>query len=63
MTSVPKPLKFLRPKFEVLKGYYKGELAEVGEESMTKDSDLLFLRARLGDVLAMALGKHGECGL
>lgn len=57
MTSVPKPLKFLRPKYETLKEYY-GTIGESGEE------EVVFLRARLGDVLAvlaMTLGKHGEC--
>ena len=57
MTSVPKPLKFLRPKFEVLKSYH----GSIGGE--LTDRDLLFLRARLGDVLAvlaMTLGKHGK---
>ncbi len=56
MTSVPKPLKFLRPKYETLKEYY-GTIGESGEE------EVVFLRARLGDVLAvlaMTLGKHGE---
>ncbi|EED91877.1 26S proteasome regulatory subunit RPN1 2 [Thalassiosira pseudonana CCMP1335] len=60
MTSVPKPLKFLRPKYDVLKEYYGGLLAEkeMGEED-------LVLRARLADVLAvlaMTLGKHGSWG-
>ena len=57
MTSVPKPLKFLRPKFDLLKKYY-GSI-----EGDSSDKELLFLRARLGDVLsvlAMTLGKHGE---
>lgn len=61
MTSVPKPLKFLRPKFDSLKGYY--ESIQGGEEGAVTDKELLFLRARLGDVLAvlaMTLGKHGE---
>ena len=56
MTSVPKPLKFLRPKYETLKEYY----GTIGEST---DKDVVFLRARLGDVLAvlaMTLGKHGE---
>jgi len=58
MTSVPKPLKFLRPKFEVLKTYY----ASINGDNVT-DTELLFLRARLADVLAvlaMTLGKHDE---
>jgi 26S proteasome regulatory subunit N1 len=57
MTSVPKPLKFLRPKFETLKEYY----GTIGDDST--DKEVLFLRARLGDVLAvlaMTLGKHDE---
>lgn len=57
MTSVPKPLKFLRPKFDLLKKYY-GSI-----EGDNSDKELLFLRARLADVLsvlAMTLGKHGE---
>ena len=60
MTSVPKPLKFLRPKFDSLKGYYE---SIQGEGEGVTDKELLFLRARLGDVLAvlaMTLGKHGE---
>jgi len=61
MTSVPKPLKFLRPKFEVLKEHY----GSIGGDEGTDlgDKELLFLRARLGDVLAvlaMTLGKHDE---
>jgi 26S proteasome regulatory subunit N1 len=59
MTSVPKPLKFLRPKFQTLKDYY-GTI--VGDDNST-DKEVLFLRARLADVLAvlaMTLGKHGE---
>lgn len=58
MTSVPKPLKFLRPKYDVLKGYY-GSIEGEGVE----DKETLFLRARLSDVLAvlaMTLGKHDE---
>ena len=49
MTSVPKPLKFLRPHFASLKQYY---------ESLQKE---LELRARLADVLAvlaMTMGQH-----
>jgi 26S proteasome regulatory subunit N1 len=60
MTSVPKPLKFLRPKYDVLKGYY-GSIVE--DESVEGDREMVYLRARLGDVLAvlaMTLGKHGE---
>lgn len=56
MTSVPKPLKFLRPKFETLKDYYE----TIGEGT---DAEVIFLRARLGDVLAvlaMTLGKQGK---
>lgn len=59
MTSVPKPLKFLRPKFDVLKEYY----GSIEGRDLGGDKELLFLRARLGDVLAvlaMTLGKHGE---
>ncbi|KAL7530984.1 hypothetical protein ACHAXR_003786, partial [Thalassiosira sp. AJA248-18] len=64
MTSVPKPLKFLRPKFDVLKGYYGSIEDKDGEGKVVlKDKELLFLRARLADVLsvlAMTLGKHEE---
>lgn len=53
MTSVPKPLKFLRPHF--------GELKQLYETiPKTVDNDSLELRARLADVLsvlAMTLGK------
>lgn len=62
MTSVPKPLKFLRPKFDVLKGYH-GSIEGKDLSKGDGDKELLFLRARLGDVLAvlaMTLGKHEE---
>jgi len=51
MTSVPKPLKFLRPFFDDLKGLHGGNLEE------------LYFRARLADVLAvlaMTMGKQDE---
>ena len=57
MTSVPKPLKFLRPHFAPIKTLYT---------TMEKETDLgndaLELRARLADVLAvlaMTMGKPG----
>jgi 26S proteasome regulatory subunit N1 len=58
MTSVPKPLKFLRPHFDVLKKYF----ATIVKADAT-DSEMLSLRARLADVLsvlAMTMGKHGK---
>lgn len=60
MTSVPKPLKFLRPKYDILKRYY-GSIAL--DKSVEGDKEMIYLRARLGDVLAvlaMTLGKHGK---
>jgi len=59
MTSVPKPLKFLRPHFVVLKELH-ATLSESGE---IDDDELLALRARLADVLAvlsMTMGKPEE---
>lgn len=56
MTSVPKPLKFLRRHFAVLKGLY----TDIQKDSFANDNDMLELRARLADVLAvlaMTLGK------
>ena len=56
MTSVPKPLKFLRAHWDELKGYYGG----LGGVSGADD---VFLKARLGDVLAvlaMTMGDRGE---
>lgn len=58
MTSVPKPLKFLRPHFTGLKDLY----TEV-EKRVNLDVKMLELRARLADVLAvlaMTLGKPGK---
>jgi len=55
MTSVPKPLKFLRPHFDTLKALHEGLEGE--------DNNVLMLRARLADVLsvlAMTMGKHDE---
>ena len=60
MTSVPKPLKFLRPKFDILKEYY-GSIES--NKSVEGDKEMVFLRARVADVLAvlaMTLGKHGK---
>lgn len=60
MTSVPKPLKFLRPHFAVLKDLY----TDIQKENFPNENDRLELRARLADVLAvlaMTLGKpEGE---
>lgn len=60
MTSVPKPLKFLRPHFSVLKELHVGFAGDVAESS---DGDFLLLRARLADVLsvlAMTMGDGGK---
>lgn len=60
MTSVPKPLKFLRPHYSVLKDFHTALLEDGAVE---KDNDHLSLRARLADVLsvlAMTMGNHGE---
>mmetsp|Transcript_42113 Transcript_42113/g.61778 ORF Transcript_42113/g.61778 Transcript_42113/m.61778 type:complete len:937 (-) Transcript_42113:158-2968(-) len=57
MTSVPKPLKFLRPHFDALKNLHGSIAADVSE------NDMLMLRARLADVLSvlsMTMGKHEE---
>jgi 26S proteasome regulatory subunit N1 len=59
MTSVPKPLKFLRPHFVVLKALY----TVISKEGEAADNDGLELRARLADVLAvlaMTMGKPEE---
>lgn len=60
MTSVPKPLKFLRPHFAALKTLYES-LRETDIKIM--DVDSLEFRARLADVLAvlaMTMGKPGK---
>ena len=57
MTSVPKPLKFLRPHFAPIKKLYT-EL----EKKTELPTDSLEFRARLADVLAvlaMTMGKPG----
>ena len=58
MTSVPKPLKFLRPHFASLTEVYTS-VESLGDNI---DVNLLELRARLADVLAvlaMTMGKPG----
>lgn len=60
MTSVPKPLKFLRPHFAKLKGLYT-TMESTAAEAL--DNSSLEFRARLADVLAvlaMTMGKPGE---
>jgi len=63
MTSVPKPLKFLRPHFVVLKELH-ATLSEVDGGGIDDSlGDVLALRARLADVLAvlsMTMGKPEE---
>uniref|UniRef100_A0A7S2EGD7 26S proteasome non-ATPase regulatory subunit 2 homolog n=1 Tax=Trieres chinensis TaxID=1514140 RepID=A0A7S2EGD7_TRICV len=59
MTSVPKPLKFLRPHFGKIKAHYT---SLAGDEAVS-DGEMLSLRARLADVLAvlaMTMGKPEE---
>lgn len=51
MTSVPKPLKFLRPHYGTLKSYY---------EAMQEDSDLKKLLADILSVLALTMSAEGE---
>ena len=58
MTSVPKPLKFLRPHFQVIKTLH------TKFEKGDKDDETLEFRARVADVLsvlAMTMGKPGMC--
>lgn len=60
MTSVPKPLKFLRPHFASLRTLY---LSLAKKDASTLDKESLKFRARLADVvavLAMTMGKPGE---
>ena len=60
MTSVPKPLKFLRPHFGSLTELYNS-VAKLSDDSI--DVKMLELRARLADVLAvlaMTMGKPGK---
>jgi len=57
MTSVPKPLKFLRPHFDILKKLH----AEISLPDQS--NDVILLRARLSDVLSvlsMTLGNDEE---
>jgi 26S proteasome regulatory subunit N1 len=60
MTSVPKPLKFLRPHFADIQTLYQ---SLVNNEAAAADNETLEFRARLADVLsvlAMTMGKPGE---
>jgi 26S proteasome regulatory subunit N1 len=52
MTSVPKPLKFLRPHYSVLKELY-ATIAATSEAATAMDTESLQLRARLADVLSV----------
>jgi 26S proteasome regulatory subunit N1 len=64
MTSVPKPLKFLRPHFTVLKDAVYTPISKLqSDEISAADNEMIELRARLADVLAvlaMTLGKPEE---
>ena len=55
MTSVPKPLKFLRPHFAPLKETHKALSADAAWDDVRKDfADIL-------SVLAMTMGAVEEC--
>lgn len=59
MTSVPKPLKFLRPHFADIKKFH----TDISKNEESMENDMLELKARLADVLAvlaMTMGKHGR---
>jgi 26S proteasome regulatory subunit N1 len=59
MTSVPKPLKFLRPHFAAIKKVFT-------EFSIATDNESIEFRARVADVLAvlaMTMGNPGECSM
>lgn len=63
MTSVPKPLKFLRPHFDSLKDCHLSFKSDDGDENSMVEDDVLFFRARLADVLAvlaMTMGNQDE---
>lgn len=49
MTSVPKPLKFLRPHYSVLKDMF----TSISSDTSVSDNHMLELRARLADVLSV----------
>jgi 26S proteasome regulatory subunit N1 len=51
MTSVPKPLKFLRPRYTELRSYYHDFWKPKSPEQLSNEE--LRLRARLADVLAV----------
>jgi 26S proteasome regulatory subunit N1 len=58
MTSVPKPLKFLRPHFADIKQLHVDLARDATPDNATRE-----LRARLADVLAvlaMTMGNHGK---
>ena len=60
MTSVPKPLKFLRPHFDDLKGLHA---TLVTDETVVTEDEFLTLSALLADVLSvltMTLGDHEQ---
>eukprot|EP00560_Eucampia_antarctica_P009175 CAMPEP_0197828070 /NCGR_PEP_ID=MMETSP1437-20131217/4713_1 /TAXON_ID=49252 ORGANISM="Eucampia antarctica, Strain CCMP1452" /NCGR_SAMPLE_ID=MMETSP1437 /ASSEMBLY_ACC=CAM_ASM_001096 /LENGTH=940 /DNA_ID=CAMNT_0043429157 /DNA_START=177 /DNA_END=2999 /DNA_ORIENTATION=- len=61
MTSVPKPLKFLRPHYSDTKDLHV--LLSANNDDVSTETDMLLLRARLADVLAvlaMTMGDHEE---
>merc|ERR1712194_45738 len=63
MTSVPKPLKFLRPHFDSLKDCHLSFKSDDGDDNSMVEDDVLFFRARLADVLAvlaMTMGNQDE---
>lgn len=63
MTSVPKPLKFLRPHFDSLKDCHLSFKSDDGDDNSMVEDEVLYFRARLADVLAvlaMTMGNQDE---
>lgn len=57
MTSVPKPLKFMRPHFETMKEIHKNYTANTN----IKDKQIVKSCAEIISVLAMTMGTGKEC--
>jgi 26S proteasome regulatory subunit N1 len=61
MTSVPKPLKFLRPHYPALRQYYRDTLVPMEWNHAEEHKAEVLFRAQYADVmavLAMTMGQH-----
>ena len=58
MTSVPKPLKFLRPHFDKIKGFFKDASSSTKKESIASNKELADILSVIATTYADERGQN-----